>query len=105
MARLRWAAGLLTACAPEPAAVTEAVIARDNTFVPETLRVPEGAPVTLTVTNDGAADHNLVRPDLDIDTGVIAPGAGAMVTIPPLTHPATFVCTLHTGMAITLVPT
>lgn len=96
---------LLTGCAPGPAAVTEAVSARDNTFVPETLRVPEGAPVTLTVTNDGAEDHNLVRPDLDIDTGLIAPGAEATVTIPPPMRPTTFVCTLHTGMAVTLVPT
>ncbi|MGH8933980.1 MAG: cupredoxin domain-containing protein [Egibacteraceae bacterium] len=99
------AAALLTACAAGPAAQTETVSARDNTFQPETLRVPEGVSLSLTVTNDGAEDHNLVRPDQGIDSGVIAPGAATTVTIGPLARPTTFVCTLHNGMAITLVPT
>lgn len=98
---------LLVSCdagAAPAAELAATVSAIDNTFRPHTLRVPRAATVALTVTNDGAEEHNLVNHVHDVDTGLIPPGAEATVAIGPLARPTTFTCTLHNGMAITLVP-
>ncbi len=61
---------LLAACGnAAPQLTTQFTIeAKDNlTFVPNTITITSGQPVTLTLVNNGKLDHSFTAPDLNIE--------------------------------------
>lgn len=74
------------------------VVAIDNAFEPAVLELEAGEEVTIEISNDGAAAHNLVIDELDLSTGTLKPGDVATATFVAPDGPVRFVCTFHRGM-------
>ncbi|MGQ0679142.1 MAG: cupredoxin domain-containing protein [Actinomycetota bacterium] len=70
----------------------------DNVFDPQTLRVSAGDEVVLEIANVGDAAHDFTIEQLDLASGVVAPGQVVTATFTAPGETIEFVCTLHRGM-------
>jgi plastocyanin len=79
----------------------------DIAFEPNELTIAADTDVTITVTNNGALPHTFTLPDQGIDTGELAAGASADVTINLPAGEYRFICTVvgheGAGMVGTLI--
>jgi outer membrane protein assembly factor BamB/plastocyanin len=66
---------------PVGSTASQAVQLVDIAFVPPTLEMPADAPVTVTLSNTGAAVHNFNIDELNIHSGDVPPGQSSEVTI------------------------
>lgn len=103
------AAVLLGACGGEVAAsgnVAEGPAAGDaikvqmldNEFTPKVITARAGEEVTIEITNDGEAVHNLVIEDLEVSSGTLLKGQVATATFTMPGETTEFVCTFHSAM-------
>jgi nitrite reductase (NO-forming) len=69
------------AASPSAGGTSFAVTAKDIFFDPKTLEGTANVEVTITVTNEGAATHDLTIDELNVQTPMLAPGESAEVKI------------------------
>jgi plastocyanin len=81
-----------------------AVVARDNEFVPATLRLPAGTEATLEIVNEDKRAHNFVIDELDLSTGTLKEGDVATATITVPDKAVGYYCSFHSNMRGQLVP-
>jgi plastocyanin len=77
---------------------------REFSFTPSTITVNKGERVRITLTNDGAASHNLSVQGMGISTKTIGPGESDSVDFTPAVAGSfTFVCTVdsHKDLGLT----
>jgi plastocyanin len=65
----------------EPAGEVVEVSAGDLFFDPDELTIPADTDVTITLTNNGAVQHDLYQPDLDVQTEILNAGESGSVVI------------------------
>lgn len=110
------AAVVLTACGGPVAAAGDVregpaegdaieVVALDNSFDPAEVEFEPGTEVTIEVTNEGDAPHNLVIDDPELSTGTLESGEVATATFTAPEGAVTFYCSFHPGMKGELRPT
>ncbi len=76
------------------------LVARDNSFSPDTVRVDDTKYVRLTIVNEGENPHTFTIEEIDIDTGTIDPGARRTLLFPAPAEPQTFVCKIHVDLGM-----
>lgn len=64
---------------PQPEIVEVTIEADEYSFSPSTITVLKGARVRLTLENKGSVSHNYVVNELNLDTGLVAPGSSQTV--------------------------
>ncbi len=80
------------------------VSAKEFAYTPSTITVNKGEKVRITLTNDGAASHNLSIQGLGISTKTIVPGESDSIEFTPSTAGSfTFFCTIdsHKDLGLT----
>jgi plastocyanin len=95
------------ACLKGPKGKTEIELTQvDVMFKPEKLKAPAGEMVTVVVSNEGGLEHTFTSPDVDCDSGYIAPGTKATVTFEMPDAAVEFYCVPHKpSMNGEIVPT
>lgn len=76
----------------------------DNVFEPGTIRAEPGEQITLEISNAGRTVHNLVMPDLEVNSGLIQADEVVTASFEMPDEEVEFICTLHRGMEGRLVP-
>jgi len=77
---------------------------KEFSYSPSTITVNKGEKVRITLTNDGATDHNLSIQGLGISTKTIGPGESDSIDFTPVTTGSfTFICTVdsHKDLGLT----
>jgi plastocyanin len=74
------------------------IVAEDNHFDPNGLELPADREVEIEITNDGDTPHDFSIGSLDLNTGIIEPGAVATARFTVPDEGLEFSCTLHDGM-------
>jgi plastocyanin len=87
---------------PPSAAHVEAV---DNSFEPQTLKIPTGRPVSVHLENTGSSRHTFTVPALNVSV-TLEPGAEEIVKLDVPNRETEFICEFHGsgGMTGTIVP-
>jgi uncharacterized cupredoxin-like copper-binding protein len=62
---------------------TITITATDYTFTPNTLTINKGQPVTIELVNNGKMPHDIVSPELNLQSSTIQPGQTTRVTFTP----------------------
>lgn len=100
------AAAAPTSAAGPPGDADVAVAATDMRFDPGRIEVEAGQPVTIHLSNDGGIEHDLVL-DNGWESGLVAPGQAATVTLDPLQETTVAWCSVpghrQAGMELELV--
>jgi plastocyanin len=74
------------------------IVAKDESFDPETLDLQAGEEVTVEVTNEDDAPHDFAIESLELNTGTIEAGEVANATFTVPNEGAEYVCTFHPDM-------
>ena len=86
------AAMMATGCGGGGPEVT--VIMSDTGFEPNRFTIYQREKSVLVLQNTGAVEHNLLIRELNLSSGIIAPGKTGRLDIVPLKGPLKFVCTI-----------
>jgi nitrite reductase (NO-forming) len=65
----------------EPTGVVVPVSGGDLFYDPDSLTIPADTDVTITLTNDGAVQHDLFQPDMDVQTDILEAGESGSVVV------------------------
>jgi plastocyanin len=81
----------------------EKIVAKDASFEPELIRLPEGEQVIVEISNEGDMPHEFSIDALDISTGNIDPGKTKTLTFEVPSGETEYACKYHSGMTGTIV--